>query len=520
MEPSDFGLVGIDQFREVQIESALKLVASDERFVALCAPTGVGKSLIAYLVAKLLRRRTVILTASLGLEDQYLETLKTNVAHIRGRANYPCWEGGNCLDGYMLGCGDKTGCPYLAAYTRAKDADIVLTNYAYWLSMSTVNGALVNPDVLILDEAHLAVDWLSKALDFTITERGFRRCGANPADLPHSEHVEPWIAVAPHLVEVVANHHTRLKYRLATSTALSDRLKLSNQIKELERFLEACQRLDWLSDNWVVTQEEGTDIGRVWSFKCIRPAQYREKLLKEVPKVVMLSATIRPKTLVYLGVPRMDCDFTEIPKQFADENGPVYHYPTTFVDRKMSSGDMRDLITRCSEICTWAGDRKGIIHTVSYKLAKEIAKGLACVDHLQVIVNGSADPDAASAQEAYQKFSMSGPGTVLVSPSFSTGWDFKYDLAEYQIIAKLAYPNLGDKVVRARNDADRGAYLAYQAAQDLQQACGRIVRAHDDLGVTFILDNHVTRLLERSSLFPKYFNVQTITQLPALLPKL
>lgn len=122
-------------FRSAQIEAIEHVMTSERRFTGLGAPPGVGKTAIAFALAKLLGGRTVILTANLGLERQYLTELgSAGLVGMRGRSNFPCSEGGSCEDGGHAGCRDKLGCPYLGALKVFKASSVAVTNYAWWLA--------------------------------------------------------------------------------------------------------------------------------------------------------------------------------------------------------------------------------------------------------------------------------------------------------------------------------------------------------------------------------------------------
>jgi len=518
LDPSDYGFPPTyESFRPAQIDVVDYILTSDARFVAIGAPTGIGKSGISVLTSKLSGTKSTILTASLGLENQYLSTFPGMLASIRGRANYPCWEGGNCLEGQHQGCGDRDGCPYICALKAANEHDRPLTNYPYWMSVNQNGAGMVKPDILILDEAHLAPDWLSASLDFHIHEFEYRRCGGDIGDLPHQETIEVWAAMGDHIHNVVAAQYHRLKARMSSMFGTT-KDRAMREFREVDSLLDRVNRLKLLNDNWLISMEEGTDKGRVFRFECIWPGMYRERLFQGVEKVVLLSATLRPKTLSYMGIPKADTDFKEWPRQFPAENGPVYHIPTAAVGRKMTDEDTRRWLNRIAEICAWGNDRKGLVHSVSYDRARQIRENLPAF--VNPVVNGAADPASKTATEAYDRFMISDNGSVLLSPSFSTGWDFSGPNAEYQIVSKLAYPNLGSKLVKARIARDSD-YMSYVAAQDLVQACGRINRYSNDLGVTFIIDDNVTQLIKRGSSFmPRWFKVKSINELPAPLPKL
>ena len=85
------------------------------------------------------------------------------------------------------------------------------------------------------------------------------------------------------------------------------------------------------------------------------------------------------------------------------------------------------------------------------------------------------------------------------------GFDFAYDLARWQVIAKVPFPYLGDRQVAAKKDINQDWY-DLQAVMSIIQACGRIVRSDTDHGVTYVLDGDFMPLFEKNSdFFPRWF---------------
>jgi Rad3-related DNA helicase len=101
-----------------------------------------------------------------------------------------------------------------------------------------------------------------------------------------------------------------------------------------------------------------------------------------------------------------------------------------------------------------------------------------------------------STRSVVEQFKNARPPAVLVSPSMSTGWDFPYDTARYQIIGKVAFPDTRDPVTNRRSREDK-EYPMFLAMTELQQMAGRINRAEDDYGETFIIDDNVQWFVNR-----------------------
>jgi Rad3-related DNA helicase len=491
-------------------------LTSQKRFTALGAPPGCGKSLFAFALAKLLGGRTVILTATLGLQNQYKRTFGASMADMRGRAQYSCWEGGNCEDGARMGCKDKANCPYLSAWRQFQNAQVGETNYAWWLAMNQYGTGAAAPDALICDEAALAPDWLSRSLDFHIGER---ECSEAHLKLqgPPGEEIPDWRKLADRVCASAEFALSRAQANLVLAGP-ANRERLVRALKHAESFVDRAVKLGQLDDNWICAREDGTDDGRIWRFECIWPGRYRERLFQRAPRVILMSASLRRKALGLLGIPHQEVDFKEWGGQFPAANRPVVWVPTAKVGRNMTDEEQRAWLGRIREILEWGADRNGLIHTVSYIRAKQI--GDAFKERFNLYLNGAADPDSGTARDAYERFMRAPSGSTLVSPSFSTGWDFKYKMAEWQIMAKIAFPDTRSKIMQVRCGLDKN-YGNYMAAQDLQQGSGRIVREYDDRGATLLIDDNWKWFRGAASEHMSgWFKVRTERNLPAPLPKL
>jgi Rad3-related DNA helicase len=140
---------------------------------------------------------------------------------------------------------------------------------------------------------------------------------------------------------------------------------------------------------------------------------------------------------------------------------------------------------------------KGIIHCHSYKIVSYLRKH---IKDKRLLFHGSDDRD-----EVLKKHVAAKTPTVLVSPSMSEGVDLKGDLARFQVILKVPYPSLGDKLVRKRMHKWDWWY-PMQTVKTVVQAVGRAVRSADDHAVTYILDADWSRFESKhGELLPKGF---------------
>jgi len=102
--------------------------------------------------------------------------------------------------------------------------------------------------------------------------------------------------------------------------------------------------------------------------------------------------------------------------------------------------------------------------------------------------------------------------TVLLSPSMTEGVDLKGDASRFQVICKIPYPSLGDKIVRKRMNKWKWWY-PLQTSKTIIQAIGRSVRSSDDFAVTYILDSDWERFFSRNeNMFPQSFKDSIVRQ--------
>jgi Rad3-related DNA helicase len=272
--------------------------------------------------------------------------------------------------------------------------------------------------------------------------------------------------------------------------------------------------------DWVVEERAGQRGGaRYWTFDPVWPGLYAEKtLFVGIPKVILLSATLRPKTMGLLGVPSSEFNFHEWPRVFPKYRSPVYHLPTVRMNYRTPDADKVKWLERIDQIIESRGPgRKGIIHTVSYDRQRYI---LEHSRYARWMVANTQDPNSDSAAEIVEKFKSSAAPSILVSPSMGTGWDFPGKECLWQIITKIPFPDSQSKVMKARAAKDQ-QYLSYLAMQDLVQQCGRGMRYEGDRCESFVVDDSVKWFMQMSKgLAPGWFIVSTIEKLPPLPPEL
>lgn len=500
-----------DRWHDHQEEALDFAVRSTRRFPTMCAPTGFGKTVTYIGAAIKLRGRACILTSSKALQDQLArEFASVGLVDIRGRTNYPCKlrRGLTCEEGSVSNCPHKgkPECDYSRATMEATCAQLVVSNYAAWTAANYYGRGWGQFDLLILDEAHDAPGHLANAMRTVFTDK---ECHSllppprNGAEQP----MDVWKKWAVAAVPIANTLLQEAKAGLYGDVVPVARLRAYNHAKNLwmrTMTIAYCNPADWIADS--------APMGYV--FDPINPARYAERMLfLKVPKVLLVSATVQAKTLAQLGIERAMSEFKEYPSTFDLVRCPVYHVPT----QKMCYSDSGPgpWITAIDQTMWGRRDRKGMIHTVSYRRAQTVLQNCRYADDMYYNVEGS------STSAAIESFLLSAPPTTLVSPSVTTGYDFPLTACEYQLVPKLPFP-VNSKILTARTHLDRD-YVFHLVTQILVQTCGRIMRLPEDRGETIILDDNIDWFIRHLvRLAPKWFTLRLdrLQVLPPAPPKL
>ena len=540
LTPEDIG-VDIAQFptlRKEQLEAWEFVMSNDTRVSALAMPPGAGKSLMAWGLANLMGLRSVFVTATKGLQEQYKRDFgRYGMVDIRGRKNYQCqdFDHLDCQGGASLGCRylKGNGCTYDSAKFKARNHSPIVTNYDYWMAVNDKASGLErtnkeaeecgdNPiELVVFDEAHNKV---AEYVSCRLYESQLKRF----AVYPKSEVLAEWVQFATDVVDVLAAEIVVMNAALIKLGPKANAGQLDT-LHGIQRLHSTLMRLKYAQgDDWVVEKEEGGRFGRLWKFDVIWPGRYAEQyLMCSIPKVVFMSATLKQKHLYLNGVKKENFKHKAWPRIFPAKRHPIYlctakksNGGSVQVDRKTTDDDMARLIRFVDhEILKPRQDRKGIIQTVSYNLQKWV---LDQSEYAKYMIGNTGEPDSETAHEAAEKYRASDPPCILVGPSFSTGWDFPGPDCEFIIILKVPFMVSQSKVVKARMAKDP-QYGDFVPMQTMEQSSGRGMRFMMDQCEVIIVDGHAEWFLYKArSMAQDWFvpSIRRVSQVPAPPPRL
>lgn len=515
--PKDYGLP-FAEFRPHQLETALRVKSAFDRgakLVLLQAPTGIGKTLIAILVAIMLEVIVRYTSQTKALQMQVMSDFKSlGAEELTGRRNYSClknpslfpkltaelctWKSPNCKscqlskqgcepdgDGH---CSCKSDCFYEAQKRKTLRAPIGVLNTPYYLLETNFAGGFDEGEFTVLDEIDQMENALMSMIEVSVPERIMGRY-----DLPRPKFKtkpESWKEWAPKALEVV-------KLRLSKLQGLwgIDDLIAEHQLTQLKVKLEFF--IKEVGDTWVYDGES--------TFKPIWVSKYADRYLwSHAKRFLGMSATISPwRQLCYdLGISPSDVEFIDVPSVFDPTRRPIYYQPAANMNHDTKEAEFPSLVAALDGILENHPHEKGLIHCVSYSNVNQILKLTKYPERM--ITHRQLDR-----QSQLHRFMGSSKPLVLLSPSMERGVDLPYDYCRFIVIAKVPFPYLGDPQVSARLYRGKSAGQAWYnatTARRIVQATGRGMRSADDACVSYILDSAFGEFYERNmAMFPRWW---------------
>jgi Rad3-related DNA helicase len=518
--------------QEEAINFILNAFAEGKRFVLAELPTGVGKSAIGITVARYLNSTLPpdttglfspgawFVTTQKILQDQYLRDFeKLGMRSVKSSSNYGCsyHKTHTCEQSQqLLKTVDEESpfhkkCNFHCVYKQAKrdfsEAQLSVTNFPYMLTDANYSKRMPSRSLLVIDEAHNIEGEIGRFVEVSISER-FAHAVTKLAlpEFKSEKQAHEWIeqTYCPKVIEQVAHMEKMVAKLLKDKGNLKDFPVVSRQLElmkghqtKLEQFLD-----NYSEENWAMEMQEGDESsGRKVQFKTIDVGLYtQDTLFKLGERVLMMSATVLNKDAFCcsIGLKPEEVAFITAPSPFPPENRPILYFPAGLMGRDHIDRTLPRLAKMVTEILANHKKEKGIIHCRTYTIANYLKRN---IKDSRLLIHGSDDRD-----EVLARHMASSKPTVLLSPSMTEGVDLRDDASRFQIICKLEFPYLGDKIVRKRMNKWKWWY-DFQTAKSFMQAIGRSVRSESDHAVTYILDGDWERFYGKSrDMFPPDFH--------------
>jgi len=518
--------------QQLAIEFSIdKFFNEKKKFIVIEAATGVGKSAIGLTMANIINQKlqapedfsggAYFLTTQKILQEQYVRDFGApigNISSIQSSTNYDCkyYKENTCAESLRsLKTADKDSkffktCAFNCVYKNAKEiflkSDNSVTNFPYFLAETTYAGKIKPRQLLVIDEAHNIDSELSKFIEISITQRFCEQIlKIKLPELKTQFQAIKWVheTYAPRLNSHFKHMEKMLEKILGDPAKIQNFIKIAKQFEildkhncKLKRFLDVYQK-----ENWIFNFTEPSDraMARL-EFKPIDISPYiNQMLFRFGERVLMMSATILDKTgfCKLLGLNENDVAFLSLPSPFPKKNRPVLFSGIGSMSASNIQASLPRLGQAVKAILANHSTDKGIVHCHTFRIAKYLYNFL---NDKRVLIHNSQNRN-----EILEKHKRSKKPTIILSPSMTEGVDLPDDTSRFQIICKVPYPYLGDKLVKKKMNKWKWWY-SYQTTKAIIQASGRSIRSENDSAVTYILDSDFDRFLHKNhGLFPHSF---------------
>jgi len=512
--------------------------------VLVRAPTGSGKSLLARAIAGCGRRTddaspsdatdAYYTTPQVSqLDDVAEDPLLDDLNVIRGKANYTCIlpdeentlvNQAPCVRESGYDCSVKHRCPYFSDRAIASNRRIAAMTLAYFMQTAG-SDVFRKRDVCVIDEAHGLAEWAEMYATIEIDPRSVPIW--DDLRVPEIDSVDRAVRYADGLVDTCE----RRKDDLLAQGELTP-----EEVRTRDRLQELISELNWFVDDyrdprsateWLVDQDSAADAASSersggnaadgdasdgdsspLTIKPMNPEKYlKHTVWDRGNRFALLSATILNKAAFcqQVGLDPADVALVDVGHTFPVENRPLYDVTQgkmTYTERDETLPDVARTLVR---IMQKHDDEKGIVHCHSYAIQeklRELLGDFGVVDRVR-----SHDRDGRDA--ALDTWKATDDPDVFLSVKMEEALDLEGDLARWQLLCKAPFPNTNDSRVAHRLEDDQWAWYYRTALRTVIQGCGRVVRAPDDYGATYLADSSLLDLFDRAETdMPDWFREQ------------
>lgn len=210
--------------------------------------------------------------------------------------------------------------------------------------------------------------------------------------------------------------------------------------------------------------------------------------------IVMTSATIGniESFKQNLGIGESIDD--NLPSLFDFTNSPIYVLSRWKMSRAFKDQSFPSVQKATYELCNRYSQKKGIIQTWTYDIAKRIYD--EAPDNLKqrmLLYN-----DSKEKRDLIEYHKSTDMHTILIGPTLNEGIDLPGDDCRFILMLKVPYPFMGSKLVKKKADIYDGWYNN-ETLRTIIQSIGRGIRYNGDWCQTYILDGCFSSL---------YFNMK------------
>jgi len=536
---------GYRQYQE-QTLNAIVNVLNERRVCVLDAPVGSGKSYVLMAIAAAYDGSVFYTTPQNMLIEQMNRDryLGGRFEFITGRRNYVCpidfktCDVAICKTKKSYECELKyDDCPYWGQKVKAVNHKVCLTNFSYFISEGFIPEEAQCPklgsrELLVVDEGHSIEDVANDFVSLTVSRRTVPKIMYN--DIPSMlVRADGAVKTFEDVKQLLAELSGKCAIVLNT---YEDRDLDEDEVKDRERVVELSHKIGHVLDDegeWVWWFEnddsskmsEGKRVKLI--LKPIKVDRFMHNLMwRRVDRVIIASGTppTYPGAMADIGlatrsrlvndnghIHRVNGETIHktihVPSTFPVENRPIIDRSVGYMTKKCEGDTLPKAISMVDEILHNEKDFRGIIHANSYRHAELLRDRLSESNRSRLVFHTSED--RSDVLKDWLSVGVSGKlidNRVLVSVRMEEGLDLKDDLARFQVLFKVMYPNLTDRRVARRLELGERDWYNNITIMKIIQSYGRAVRSPEDWARYYVVDKSFYKLVGQCRKFcPPWF---------------
>ncbi len=448
--------------RPAQIKASnfvAKAIGLGYRDIVIEMPTGGGKSLVAVTACRYGASQAAADAGFTGIQGGYIlvhqKLLQDQLAAeldrfsssglsaklVKSSTEYTCIKNPKKTCAGSLGCSAKKdqSCSYRVAKAEFISAAVSATNYAYFLAEREFVGDLADRRVLVLDEAHSVPSLVVNHVGIDIAQ----------------DKVDEWspelalqlaqVQTSVDFLEFLKIYHPQIKSRAEDLQAMVAGGEMGQDFEreasEVQRHAlkveKLCTEYDPNSQDWVFWTSKDRFGNLVASAKPLTAAKHFNALFPAAVRIFLSAYPgARPTFCSELGLDMGQVAWLRLGSDFPAERRKVHLMNTVSMAKRQIETALPTAVRSVVAIVRKHASERGVIHTHSYAFTKAVVEGL----HAAGLGDRVTSPEKAEDREAALEVHAARQDSVLVSPSLYEGFDFRGDLARYQIILKCLDP--------------------------------------------------------------------------------
>jgi Rad3-related DNA helicase len=399
-------------------------------------------------------------------------------------------------------------CPYWKKLQECSDAGVTLFNFSSFLFQTRI-GRFGKRALMIIDEGHNVESELMKFVTLELNEWALSLVDVK---------ITKTIASKDQFIEWLRETDLLRLVQEATKSAQDSEendpdgfgKEEADALRELEmkieNFMAYLEKTQWVLETTAYQDKRGDDRRKIVARPLYAKDFAEDLLFRHADRVLFMSATILDAQVwaANLGIKPADLEHVQTPCDFPAENRPIHlefcgnmGYKFFTPEQNPSNPTKPKFINKIKQIMARHHGQRGIIHCHSFELSKVLKYDVA---DPRFLFQDDFKGDKQAMLDAHSKRVDS----VIVAPAMHEGVDLKDSLSRFQVIAKVPWPNMMDKVVKERMALDQ-KWFAWLTALKFCQSVGRSVRSKTDWAYTYVVDQGFDGFLARNgSMIPRY----------------